>query len=132
MPRLARLESAGGLRARLTRRGDLSHVPPAVAAELYRIGEEALTNVMRHAGASHVLVNLEVAAATARLVIEDDGAGIDTSEGVSPGFGLLGMRERAERLGGRLVLESDPGSGTRVEATIPFGAGERGEGQRDS
>ena len=128
---VARLQESAELRARFARHGDTSRIPAAVAVELYRIVQEALTNIVRHARASHVLVNLEVAETAARLVIEDDGAGIEAAPDLPPGFGLLGMRERAERLGGRLLLESGPGSGTRVEAMIPFDAQVEAAGESD-
>ncbi len=125
---VARLDKGGVVQARFTLHGDALIVPTPIAAELYRIGEEALTNIVRHAGASHVLLNLYVSDEAARLVVEDDGGGISNADGAR-GYGLIGMRERAQRLGGRLLLESEPGEGTRVEATIPLRNSPAGEGQ---
>ena len=91
---------------------------------LYRIAQEALTNVIRHADASRVSVVLVLRTKEARLVIEDDGCGFDPLEvagrGNGCGLGLLGMRERAALIGGDLAIESTRGSGTTVRAVIPI------------
>ena len=112
------MESAGGIVIRLNIEGDDTAIAEPVAAELFRIAEEALTNVQRHADARHALVNLQVREHDFRLVIEDDGVGMAPGAAAAAGFGLTGMRERAERAGGKLSIESDPGEGTRVEVTI--------------
>ncbi len=117
---VARADAAGHMDARLAVHGDAQRIPPSVSTELYRIGEEALTNATRHSNASHLVVHLHVSEAVARLVVEDDGGGIDAQSREGRGFGLVGMRERAERLRGHLRLESERGKGTRVEATIPL------------
>jgi signal transduction histidine kinase len=89
---------------------------PATRLALYRIGQEALHNVVRHAQARSVRVVLSCDARTVRLEIGDDGTGFDP-EGSYPGhLGLRSMRERIERAGGRFVIESRPGQGTRVVA----------------
>ena len=67
-----------------------------------------------------MLTSLQVNHDAVRLVIEDDGAGIDPADSNESGYGLLGMRERATRLGGTLSIESQPGEGTRVQAHIPL------------
>jgi PAS domain S-box-containing protein len=91
------------------------------ATALFRIAQEALTNVARHALAKHVVVELKVIDAGARLIVRDDGKGLTEGEVSAPGsLGLLGMRERAEMLGGKLTVEGDPGRGTVVCATIPL------------
>ncbi len=106
---------------------------PEAETALFRIGQEALTNVARHAKASTLSVTLSRRGDTAVLVVEDDGAGFDVetvrrARRDDGGLGLLGMEERASLLGGRLTVESRPAGGTTVVAEIPLGAtGGRGE-----
>jgi two-component system, NarL family, sensor kinase len=95
-------------------------LPPRVEAALYRICQEALANVARHAGAERVTVRLVVTPERVRLVVEDDGQGFDASDVPEDRHGLTGMRERAEMLGGALELRTEPGAGTRIEATVPL------------
>jgi len=86
---------------------------------LFRIVQEALTNVARHAGAQEVLVRLEPEGESLILEISDDGRGFDPDN--TPGaLGLAGMRERAEQLEGRFKLESAPGKGTRILVEVPL------------
>jgi len=86
---------------------------------LYRIAQEALHNAGRHARATQVRIVLSQVDAQVRLEVQDNGVGFD-SENAFPGhFGLNTMRERATDLGGRLDIESRPGAGTTVRATIP-------------
>lgn len=115
-----RVDGSGPAAARFSVQGDAADVPAPVANELLRIGEEALANALRHASADHVLASLRVTHDDVSLVVEDDGAGIDLAATAAAGFGLLGMRERAARLGGTLTVESHPGEGTRVQAHIPL------------
>ncbi|MCL6648535.1 MAG: GAF domain-containing sensor histidine kinase [Chloroflexi bacterium] len=101
---------------------------PAVENGVYRIVQEALTNINRHAQASEVNVALEVHDGTLRLVIEDDGVGFDPEEvlaGKDGHFGLIGMQERAHLLGGTLAISSTPGEGTAIELRIPLQSGQR-------
>jgi len=98
---------------------ELPPLSAAVEVAAYRIAQEALTNVARHAGASACIVNLEIEDAPAlRLEVRDDGRGIGASRGT--GVGLSSMRERADELGGSLVMEPQPGGGTRVSARPPL------------
>ncbi len=117
---VARVDTSGAAAARFSVQGEAADVPVSIANELLRIGEEALANALRHASAGHVLASLQVTHHDVRLVVEDDGAGIDLAAADAAGFGLLGMRERAARLGGTLTVESQPGEGTRVQAHIPI------------
>jgi signal transduction histidine kinase len=96
---------------------------PALEMCLFRVIQESLTNVARHAHASHVAIALVVAEEHIVLTIEDDGVGIGPSGTAAAGFGLRGMRERVEHLGGRLVFGSKRGEGTRVLASIPRAIG---------
>jgi signal transduction histidine kinase len=98
-------------------------LPPAVETALFRIAQEALNNVTRHAHATQANVRLEAVADTARLTIADDGVGFDPAARRPPGepplWGLINMRERAEAVGGRLRVESAPGQGTHVVVKVP-------------
>jgi two-component system NarL family sensor kinase len=94
-------------------------LPARIETGLYRIAREALANVARHAGASHVRVTFSHEDATASLTVEDDGAGFDPADVPRERFGLTGMTERARLLGGRLRVESGPATGTRVIAEVP-------------
>jgi len=96
-------------------------LPPLVQTTMYRILQEALTNVARHARARVVVVELERVETMLELVVEDDGVGFDPGALVrdASGLGLHGMRERAELLGGSIEFESTPGEGTSVRARIP-------------
>jgi signal transduction histidine kinase len=85
---------------------------------LYRIAQEALANVARHSGATHVDLRLGDEGGVVTMSIADDGCGFDP-RGEYSGMGLLSMRERAEALGGELVIESEPGRGTRISVTLP-------------
>lgn len=99
---------------------ELERLPPAREGALYRIAQEALHNIVKHAGAAQVRVGLRREPPNVRLVVEDDGAGFDEQRVTSDGLGLAGMRTRAERAGGQLRIKSAPGRGTRVEAVVPL------------
>lgn len=97
----------------------------AVETALYRIGQEALTNVAQHANASRVSLILEARVGAVILIVEDDGQGFETDRLMRDPvdkrwLGLYGMRERAEQLGGTLVIESAPGAGTTVFVQVPL------------
>ncbi len=94
-------------------------LPSAVETALYRVVQEAMTNVARHAQATRVDILVERSGDRVRAMVEDNGVGFDPRE-VQRGdhFGLLGMRERAEALGGSMNLESAPGSGTTVVVEV--------------
>src|SRR5215210_7406764 len=96
-------------------------LPPRVEVALYRVCQEALTNVARHARASRVTVRLVVTPATVQLLVWDDGRGFDPSSAADDRHGIVGMRERVEILGGTMRIESTPGEGTSVEVTVPLG-----------
>lgn len=100
----------------------LDHLPPLVGLQLLRIVQEALTNVRKHARVQHAHVALTMPRADLlEVVIADDGQGFDpASSGGGRVYGLVGMRERAESLGGSLRIESQPGCGTRVMVTVPI------------
>jgi PAS domain S-box-containing protein len=97
---------------------------PVVETALYRIVQEALTNVVRHARATRVDVLLERRGDKVIVVVEDDGAGFDADEArfaQSGRLGLLGMQERTEMLGGAMIIESSIGAGTTIVVEVPYG-----------
>ncbi|WP_244876230.1 sensor histidine kinase [Winogradskya consettensis] len=97
--------------------GEPRHLPTALEVVLLRTTQEALTNIRRHAGATEVTVVLAYAVGRVRLTVRDNGCGFTGGE--SPGFGLNGMRSRAEQAGGTLSVRSAPGQGTTVELEVP-------------
>jgi len=122
-PDLSRLD---GLAASVTSQGidvsldnRLGAVPQAVQLAVYRIVQESLTNVVRHAGAASARVVLDETDGAYRVTVTDDGGGVVAHSEHSGGRGLLGMHERAELLGGTLDAGPMPGGGFRVVATIP-------------
>lgn len=103
----------------------------ALDTTLYRVAQEALANVARHADATRVAVALTAGARSLTLRVEDDGRGF-AATAPATGFGLLGARERAAALGGRLEIDSAPGAGTRLRLRLPFeDATPRAEGERE-
>jgi signal transduction histidine kinase len=97
-------------------------VPAPLASVLYRVAQEALRNAARHASASRVEIILRRAPTTATLEVRDDGRGFDVhrAEERRPGMGLFSMRERVGLVNGSLMVDSAPGCGTRVVATVPL------------
>lgn len=88
---------------------------------LLRIGLEALTNALKHSGARHIAITLRFQSSGTELIVQDDGCGLGHGVRDLPGghFGLLGIRERVDKLGGVLQINGDPGAGTRLCVTIP-------------
>jgi PAS domain S-box-containing protein len=96
-------------------------LPSELDITLYRIAQEALTNIIRHSQARRVCLSLKVQGSSVVLSVKDDGRGFDlTSRGRKESLGLLSMRERASLQGGQLEVRSLPGQGTEVIATFPF------------
>ena len=129
LPELLRhLVEAGGGRigadVRLNVEGRRQQLPPDVQTALYRIAQEALNNVARHAGASEIWVDLRLSDHRVRLEIGDDGRGFDPGAESAGHFGLQNMRERAEAIGGRFGIETGPGRGTVVTVEWPLKEGE--------
>jgi signal transduction histidine kinase len=94
-------------------------LPIEVEEHLLRISQQALTNVLQHAQARSLHVQLAFTVQQIRLVIQDDGCGLDYTNKGEHGFGLTGMQQRAEQIGGRLTITSLPGRGTTVTMTVP-------------
>jgi len=89
---------------------------------VFRIAQEALTNVARHSQAKGVEMNLSRANGDVRLVIADDGQGFEPNAEAATGLGMVGMRARARNAGGELEVETAPGKGVRIAATLPYKA----------
>lgn len=105
-------------------KGDRRMLLPPVEIALFRITQEAITNIVRHADATNVSVTLEFQENLVAIDIVDDGVGfrperVGVSQETGRGFGLLGMKERAELLSGNLTVESEEGKGTRIHIEIP-------------
>ena len=102
---------------------EIEGTPRPLSAEcentLLRIGQEALTNAARYSAASRIVVRLRYGGDWVMLSVRDDGRGFDVAERVGKGFGLTGMHERVAALGGSLSIDSKPGEGTEVSATLP-------------
>jgi signal transduction histidine kinase len=115
---LSSLEARAGLETEMTVAGHESDLTLDEAGAFYRIAEEALLNVERHARAGHVALHLAQRDGGVRLGIVDDGRGFDPRDIGPDRYGLTGMRERAEIIGATLELDSAPGQGTRVWCTL--------------
>ncbi|NLN46946.1 MAG: sensor histidine kinase [Clostridiaceae bacterium] len=112
--------------------GDPLALPRAQSLAMFRILQESLTNVARHANARRVKVSLTVTADEATLQIHDDGRGIQANETAGlHSLGLLGMRERATRLGGSFDIRGMPGDGTTVTVSIPVLQPDEDSGQEE-
>jgi len=114
---LAAESSEAGLPTSVRVVGDERAIPDPAREALFRAAQEGLTNVRKHAGASRAEVVLDYAAAAVRVEVRDDGRGAGDRDGA--GVGLLGLRERAEHLGGRLELGPAPGGGCALTVEVP-------------
>jgi signal transduction histidine kinase len=128
---VARWTATSGVPAEVAATGDPRALHPEVEVTLLRVGQEALANVARHAAAAHAWVTLSYMEDVVTLDVRDDGIGFaQPGAGDEPGierslaaegggFGLIAMRQRVNRLAGRLEIESEPGAGTVVSASLP-------------
>jgi signal transduction histidine kinase len=110
-----------GIRAQLAETID-ARLPPQVELCVYRIVQEALSNVAQHSEATACTVSLSAGGGLLRLLVEDNGRGLTTAPADIPprrGLGLIGMRERAQALGGTFAIGDRPGGGTQIEVTLP-------------
>jgi signal transduction histidine kinase len=110
--------SGFAVRTELELQHDAARLPPETESTIYRLVQEALTNVMKHAGAGEVLVRLAERDGAVEVIVRDDGRGFDP-DCPCEGFGLLGMRERVALAGGSLRVSSRAGGPTTVEALVP-------------
>ena len=118
-----RLTAETQVHAQVQVSGAFRPLPAATENNLLRIGQEAVNNAVRHAGAQRILINLSFAPKRVQLSVRDDGRGFDyqaQTQNNGPHFGLLGMRERAEQLGGTLNIHSAPDAGTEVVVDVPL------------
>ena len=126
LPRLVASAQAGGVEVRLVTSGDTRPLSPGLDLTAYRIAQEALTNALRHADASEIVVRVAHRPTEVEVCVEDDGSGLvrGAARGADlDGNGLRGMRERADLYGGTLEVGPRSPRGTRVHATLPVGAG---------
>jgi len=114
----AKMTTGTRLRSEFKLHGDPRPLPPEWEENLLHIGREVLTNALRHASASHFMAYLAFSPDAVRLELRDDGCGFDPAR-KNDGFGLLGMRERVDRIGGQLTIQSAPGEGAAVLITVP-------------
>jgi len=114
--------SSTGLKVAFEVSGKRTRLDSLIETVLFRVAQEALTNVTRHAETNQANMRLEYAPDTVTLWVMDAGKGFDPNEPLRPprGWGLEGMRERVESVGGQLILNSEPGQGTTVEVVIPL------------
>jgi len=123
----ARLEERG-VRVMVQEFDEPRRLAPEMETALYRVAQEAISNIARHAAARNVSITCTLTDSTAQLCVEDDGIGFDL-QGLKPlpdssrGLGLLGMQERLELLGGEMAIMTDPGSGTQLKVWVPLNGG---------
>jgi two-component system NarL family sensor kinase len=120
-----KISSENDLKAHFLVVGRGQPLPVRLEAGLYRIAQEALSNVVQHAAAKNVTMKLTSTPDEIRLLIKDDGRGFDPSQIPAGRFGLQGLHERAKLLGGKLKVESDLETGTEVEIFVPLQATQR-------
>jgi signal transduction histidine kinase len=126
-PGLARLDdlvasaSAAGLDVKVATTGDQRPLPPGTDLAAYRIIQESLTNVARHARAHEVAISIDYGAREVTITVDDDGDGLPPGNALRAGNGLTGMRERASTAGGQLEAGPRPEGGFRVRARLPMG-----------
>jgi signal transduction histidine kinase len=114
------LATSAGVKARVTVSPEFGRLPAVLETAIYRVVQEALHNVAKHANASTVTIDMRREGDWVKLLIEDDGVGISSKP--IPGrqtFGMAGMRERIGNLGGKMKVTSPPGNGTRIEVSAP-------------
>ena len=108
--------------------GQSTRLPPELEATIYRVIQEALNNVLKHADARHARISVVEDHRAVTLTVQDDGRGIEPAGG-RKGFGLIGMRERVELAGGELEIGAAVGGGTRIRASLPTTRAELPAGQ---
>jgi signal transduction histidine kinase len=114
-----RLEERGGLKVEINLPAD-TRLPAKLETAIFRITQEALTNVVKHADANAVRVTLACRKRSVALTVEDDGRGFSPAGRADDGFGLIGIRERVASLNGALDIESKAGAGTRLAIELPL------------
>ena len=107
-----------GIKVKVAAENVSDSLPDAVRTCIYRVVQETLNNVSRHSGAKNALVSVQQTEGSIVLTVKDDGSGFEPAK--TRGLGLIGMEERVKQLGGRLEIESQPGHGTLLRATLPM------------
>jgi ligand-binding sensor domain-containing protein/signal transduction histidine kinase len=118
-----RLTAGSGVQTQFQVSGTFRPLAPQLENNLLRIGQEAINNAVRHASARTITVNLKFDARSVKLSVRDDGRGFEINNGGSASdghFGIIGMRERAEEMGGTMAVVSGPGEGTEVVVGVPL------------
>jgi signal transduction histidine kinase len=118
--RLANTFAENGIRVDVVAHVGDARLPAEVETTLYRIVQEAVTNVAKHAEAGHVSITLTRKQSSVVAIVEDDGKGFDPGSARGDGLGLLGMRERLALVGGTLQIEAAHGTGTTIAAEVPL------------
>lgn len=118
-------EAHSGIQTSITVSGRKQRLPPELETTIFRVFQEALTNVARHAGANQVTIQLMFRPDSLNLIIADDGRGFDPQQALQPqanrrAWGLLGMRERVALVQGQCDIQSAPGRGCTIQITIPL------------
>jgi signal transduction histidine kinase len=117
------IADSAGIRVEVETKGNVRPLPEVIEENLLRIGQEAITNTVKHSGADWTKIKLEFGAQNVILEIKDNGNGFtpENCDGPNDGhFGLLGMSERAKRIGGQILITSTPGTGTTVRVELPI------------
>jgi signal transduction histidine kinase len=114
-----RIVNGGGMRVRCSSGGAPRTIPPRISDALYRIGQEAIANAVRHADATELVISIFYDSAALSMTIQDNGRGFPVG-GDSASFGIRGMGKRAERIGATLEIRSSPGTGTVVQVKAPM------------
>jgi signal transduction histidine kinase len=116
----ALLQETGAVQATFECTGDARSIAPEVWTEMIRIAQESTTNVLKHAQANNVNIALAYEPHSLSLTVSDDGLGFELTPDTHDGFGLIGMQERAKRIGARLHIQGRPGQGTRILLSVPL------------
>ena len=117
-----------GVHSRVAISDDVGRLDPVIETAIYRVVQESLHNVAKHAQAENVNIQMEREGETLKLVIEDDGTGIRAvTNSLRPSFGMAGMQERIATLGGKMNVVSRKGEGTKISITVPLPVRPEGE-----
>jgi signal transduction histidine kinase len=117
------LAKTAGVQSRVAISDDVGRLDPVIETAIYRVVQESLHNVAKHAQAQNVNIQMDREGEVLKLVIEDDGTGIRAvSNPMRPSFGMAGMHERIATLGGQMKVVSRKGEGTKISVTVPVPA----------
>jgi signal transduction histidine kinase len=115
-----RLAADSSIQAQVQVSGSYRQLGRALEDNLLRIGQEAITNAVKHSRAQHLRVELSYVSDYVRLRVQDDGCGFDRTTPHNGHFGLVGMQERVKQLGGHLAIQSRPQEGTEILVEVPL------------